>query len=82
MCTLLRLASDTCAGVIFLASLSLPEAPRDELRLGDLREHVGELRLHELVARDGPRELLAVLGVVDGALEARLAAPMAPQAMP
>ena len=45
-----------------------------ELHIRDLRQHLGELGLHELVRRDRlAGELHAVLRVVDGAVEARRA---------
>ncbi len=46
-----------------LALLEPAEPPAQELGLRDLRDHVDQLLLHELVARDGPRELDPVLGV-------------------
>ncbi len=54
-----------------LLVLEARDLERQELHVRDLRKHLGELRLNELVRRDGlARELHAVLRVVHRAVEA------------
>ena len=58
--TLLRFSMEMCAGFAVCLILQLRHVQREKLRLGDFRDHPGELFLHELMARDGAIvELLA-----------------------
>src|SRR6058998_428140 len=70
MLTLFRLASDTCCGVAFPWSLS-PELQAEELRLGDLAEHLGEPRLLQLESADRLAEHHPRLGVAHRLVVAR-----------
>src|SRR3981189_2228159 len=47
------------------------ESQADHLRLGDLGQHLDQLRLHELIARERTRELLTRFRVVERAVVAR-----------
>ena len=71
MRTLFRLIMLTCCGAELLLLLEARGLERHELARGDLREHLGELRLHELVRGDGLAcKLHAILRVVERAVEA------------
>src|SRR6266478_5751005 len=45
--------------------LKMRESQADHLRLGDLGQHPDQLRLHELIARERPRELFARFRVIE-----------------
>ena len=51
MLTLLRLASDTCCGVILPRSLRRPRCSDTSCALHDLAHHLGETRLLQLERR-------------------------------
>src|SRR5882724_5074300 len=48
--------------------LKMRKSQADHLRLGDLGQHLDQLCLHELIARERPRELLARFRVIESAM--------------
>src|SRR5277367_6814310 len=54
-------------GTVLARVFELAQPQADKLRLSDFRHHVDQLLLHELIASQGARELLARFDIIKGA---------------